>query len=69
MKVRVVTLKADEDGICEDGFSGEEVSTSPVLDLGSDLARTAIQNALVELEQGKADQVEVTRVPEAKRVE
>lgn len=64
MKVRVVTLKADDDDALRDpgDFSGEVISESQVLVLGSDLARTAVQNALAELESGKADQIEITRV-------
>ena len=66
MKVRVVTLKADNEDFGQDCFSGEVVSESQPLELGSDLARTAVQNALVELESGKVDQVEIQRVVEQK---
>ena len=75
VRVRIVTIKADSEQYLCDGaiqigdFSGENVSESPVLELGSDAARTAIQNALAELESGKADQVEITRVLEASKVE
>ena len=67
MKIRVMTLKADDDDALRDSgdFSGEMVSESQVLVLGSDVARTAVQNALAELESGKADQIEITRVVEA----
>ncbi len=67
MKVRVITYKADDIESLQDpgDFCGTTVSKSKALVLGSDLARTAIQNALAELESGKADQVEITRVAEA----
>jgi hypothetical protein len=62
----VRTLKADEycslDG--EGDFSGEEVSVSPILELESSSTWKALQDAIKELESGKADQVEITRVPE-----
>lgn len=65
MKVRVATYKATDEMYLRDGnlgdFSGEPVSTSKVLELGGDVARTTIQNALAELESGKADQIEITR--------
>lgn len=69
MKVRVIALKANEPWVDPDEFSGEVVSESQPLVLGSDAARTAIQNALAEVESGKADQVEITRVVEAPTVE
>ncbi|MEM2107969.1 MAG: hypothetical protein QXL10_01615 [Candidatus Bathyarchaeia archaeon] len=67
MKVRVITYKADAvESLREPGdFCGTMVSKSQVLLLGSDVARTAIQNALAELESGRVDQVEITRVVEA----
>ena len=69
MKVRVVTYKAANERYLRDGglgdFRGEHVTFNPLLELGSDAARTAIQNALAEVESGKADQIVITRVVEA----
>ena len=70
MKVRVATYKATDEAYLRAGgsedfdFTGDPVTMSPILELGGDKARTAIQNALAELESGQADQIEITRVAE-----
>jgi t-SNARE complex subunit (syntaxin) len=67
LKIRIVTYKATDDEALRDigDFSGTEVTVSSVVAVGSDVARTLIQTALAELESGKADQIEITRVLEA----
>lgn len=69
MKVKVTTYKAENEHYLRDqglgDFVGEHVTATPVLEFGSDEAKRAIQNALAELESGRADQVEITRVLEA----